>query len=104
LIFIFKRSIVNQYKAKVWQKEQTKEIRNLNNFLMILFSSRIIVGLSIYFKEYLIDYIHPFKYLLFAKNNKLKNKIFILSCLNSWFLHNELVKLNYYFFLFCEFY
>jgi hypothetical protein len=71
---------------------------------MILFSPRIIVGLGLHFKEYLIEYIKPFKYLLFAISKKLPYKIFILSCLNLWFIKKELLKINYLLFLFFEFY
>jgi len=72
--------------------------------LMILFSPRLIVGLNMYFREYLVDYIKPFKYLFFTNSKKLSYKVFILSCLNFWFCKNELLKINYLIFLFYEFY
>jgi hypothetical protein len=72
--------------------------------LLMLFSPRIIVGLSMYFKEYLIDYIKPIKYLFFATEKKLSYKMFILSCLNFNLINNELVKINFSLFLFYEFY
>jgi hypothetical protein len=71
---------------------------------MILFSPRIIVGLIMYFREYLVDYIKPFKYLFFTTSKKLSYKIFVLSCLNFRFFKNELLKINYLIFLFYEFY
>ncbi len=105
---VSKRLTVFKFKHRMKKKQIWWKLHNLQRaflpLLLMLFSPRIIVGLSMYFKEYLIDYIKPIKYLFFATEKKLSYKMFILSCLNFNLINNELVKINFSLFLFYEFY
>ena len=100
LAFTFKLLLWEKW---VWIQSQESFVvfRGSKVFLLnILFSTRLIVGWSVIFQEYLLDYIKPIKYLIFAKIKYFALKLFNLCCLNRKLLKKELVKINHSLFIF----
>jgi hypothetical protein len=90
--YTFKRSISAKALAKAKAKAEAKAKveqklfefikKNKSNFLKILFSSNLIVGFLVSFKEYVDVYIKHREHLLISSIENLDIKIFNFNCIN----------------------
>jgi len=80
-IFTFKRQISAKAQAKLKIFDFIK--RNQPIFIKILFSSNLLVGFLVSFKEYLDSYIKYREHLLIASISNLDIKIFNFHCINN---------------------
>jgi len=92
-IFTFKRQISAKAQARAQAKALAKAQaklkifdfikRNQPIFIKILFSSNLLVGFLVSFKEYLDSYIKYREHLLIASISNLDIKIFNFHCINN---------------------